>query len=75
VVLNFLFLHLSKQKSVTPAFDHLTGGGWPSMIWGFFCVRSLAKLFFLSTWATIASQPAQPLNFFTVDLSANVTGA
>jgi hypothetical protein len=60
---------------VTPAFDRLTDGGWPSLLWGFFCVCSLAKLFFLSTRATIASQPLWPFNFFTISLPADATGA
>jgi hypothetical protein len=74
VVLNFLFLCLLTEKSVTPAFDHLIGRGWPSLIQGFFCVCSLAKLFFLSTWATIASRPMWPFNFFTVALPTDVIG-
>jgi hypothetical protein len=74
VVQNFLFLRLPNQKCVTPAFDHLSNGGWPSVIRGFFCVYGLAKLFFLSTNATIASRPVRPFNFFTVALSADVTG-
>jgi hypothetical protein len=67
-------MHLPNQKNVTPAFDRLTGGGWPSVIQGFFCVCSLAKLFFLSTWATIDSRPVRPFNFFTVALLTDVTG-
>jgi hypothetical protein len=73
VVLNFIFLRLPNQKSVTLAFDHLTGGGWPLMIWVFFCVYRLEKQFFLSTWATIASRLIWPFNFFTAALPTDVT--
>jgi hypothetical protein len=74
VVLNFLFLCLSGQKSATPAFGRLTDGGWPSLLLGFFCISSLVKLLFLYTWTTIDSQPARPSTFFTVAFPADVTG-
>jgi hypothetical protein len=53
----------------------MTVGGWTLVIRGFFWICSLAKLFFLSTWATTASRPAHPLTFFTVALPTDVIGA
>jgi hypothetical protein len=32
VVLNFLFMRLSGQKSATPSFGRLTDGGWPLLL-------------------------------------------
>jgi hypothetical protein len=61
-------------KKRHPALDHRTDRGWSSLLQEFFCVCGLAKLFFLSTRATIASRPVRPLTFFTIAFLADVTG-